>query len=53
MTIPTWEEAKERVEANRADPVDIFIYNHEPAGKEDDKFRTELETLIEYIEACK
>lgn len=52
--LPTWDEAKERVDANRADPVDIFIVNHEPAGVEDEKkFRDELQTLIDYIEACK
>ncbi len=54
MSIPTYEEAKDRVDRNRADPLDIFIVNHEPAGAEDEKkFRDELETLVEYIEACK
>ena len=53
MTIPTWEEASERVKDNKADPLDIFITNHEPAGKEDEeKFRSELQALVDYIEAC-
>jgi predicted glycosyltransferase len=53
VTIPTYEEAKERVESGKADPLDIFIVENEPAGiKQEEKFRKELQELVDYIEAC-
>ncbi len=57
IKIPTHEEATERVETNSASPLDVFVYENEPAGNEDsEKFRTELQNLLNsigryYIEA--
>lgn len=57
VKLPTHEEATERVVTNSASPLDIFVYENEPAGiDESEKFRTELQNLLNsigryYIEA--
>ncbi len=54
MIIPTYEEAAHRAENENGDeeptPLDIFIHENEPAGKDDEKkFRKGLKELIEYL----
>lgn len=46
--IPTYEELidKRRQEMN---PVEAFVFDHEPFGKEEYKFRADLHSLIEYV----
>ena len=48
-TIPTWEEARDAVAFGKATPLEIFIWNNEPAGTKDEQlFRQGLEELIRY-----
>ena len=50
IDIPTWLEANEAVQNDTASPLDWFVYNHEPAGKEDEvKFRADLALMIGYV----
>jgi len=50
MKIPTWLDANEAVESGKYTPLDIFVLNNEPAGKEDEmKFRNELQAMIDYV----
>ena len=50
MNLPTWLEANERIVNGTYTPLDLFVVNNEPAGKEEEeKFRHELEALLEYV----
>lgn len=46
MKIPIWDEAKELCE--QANPLITFIYDNEPAGPEAEKWRTQLQELVDY-----
>jgi len=50
MKIPTWEESDTAVKDGTATPLHIFVFNHEPAGREDEKlFRRQLLALVHHI----
>jgi flagellar biosynthesis regulator FlbT len=50
MKIPTWEEAKLAITQEYATPIDVFVYDFEPAGKEAEKmFRERLKEMLAYV----
>lgn len=50
MKLPTWLEANERIVNGTCTPLDLFVVNNEPAGREaEEKFRHELQSLVDYI----
>jgi hypothetical protein len=51
MRIPTFKEADYAIHEKREfTPLDIFIYQNEPAGEDDERiFRSGLENLIKYV----
>jgi len=50
MNIPSWEEAEEMVKNDTATPLHVFVYNHEPAGKDDERFfRAQLQDLVNHV----
>ena len=52
MLIPTYADASARVTDEKEDPLDLFISEHEPCGKSEEKqFRRDLEKLIAFIES--
>ena len=53
IEIPTYEAAWEAVSKERANPLEIFIHDQEPAGREDEhKFREELQEAITFVGAA-
>lgn len=51
ITLPTYEEAERAVESGTAGPIDVFIYNNEPAGEVDEKmFRDQLQEVLNFLE---
>ena len=47
MEIPTYVKAKAAKEPN---PLEGFVYEHEPAGHNDEtKFRTELARMVDWV----
>ena len=52
MKIPTWQEAKEAIESGSCTPLDVFVFDNEPAGDEDEKkFRLELQAAIDFVQS--
>jgi hypothetical protein len=50
IPIPRWEDANNKVMMDKEDPLDWFVYQNEPVGKESEmKFRETLRHLIDYI----
>lgn len=64
MDVPTFEEIDERLEqlhssdrtiaeavlyGSELNPLERFIYENEPAGKSDTKFRKELREMLNYV----
>jgi len=49
VEIPTFEQAKSRMEVGIVTPLDKFIYSQEPAGEQGEMFRDELKSLVVYI----
>jgi len=49
IRIPSWEEAERAVEGGNPTPLDVFIYENEPAGKNDELFREQLDDLVVYL----
>jgi hypothetical protein len=49
VNIPKWEDAAEAVKNESASPLDLFVYNNEPAGLQDVEFRTQLQALLDYV----
>ena len=50
VNIPKWEDAAEAVKSETASPLDLFVYNNEPAGNPQDvEFRNQLQALLEYV----
>lgn len=50
VEIPSWLAANEAVQTGKATPLDVFIVENEPAGREtEEKFRGELQDLLDYI----
>lgn len=50
VEIPTWLAAYAAVQEGSATPLDVFIVENEPAGREaEEKFRAELQDLLDYI----
>jgi len=51
MKIPTYEEAEAAHRGDCATLLDHYVLNNEPAGRADEtRFRTDLQTLIDYIQ---
>lgn len=51
MIIPMYEEAEDRAMAGKATPVDFFVLDNEPAGKDDEReWRRQLQALVNYVE---
>jgi hypothetical protein len=49
-TLRQYDECAERVAAGTANPLDVFIFENEPAGHAaSDKFRAELEAAIKWL----
>lgn len=47
--LPSHEIASDNIEQEEGTPIDVFIYNNEPAGQEDsEKFRKELCAMLNY-----
>lgn len=52
MTIPTYDEADDRLSAGKATPLDLFIINHEPVGdREAAAFHAHLQKAVDHIAA--
>lgn len=49
ITIPTYEEARNRVLSGTYSHLDWFVVEHEPGGVGEEKFRTELANVIDEI----
>jgi hypothetical protein len=49
IEVPTWEQAKEAVERGDANPLELFVYHNEPAGREDEEFRKQLNAMIGFV----
>lgn len=49
VEIPTFEQAKSRIEIGINTPMDQFIYSQEPAGEQGEMFREELKTMLAYV----
>lgn len=47
MSLPEWSELSKKADRKEElDPVEYFIYEHEPAGKSEDKFRKDFEKAL-------
>lgn len=52
VELPEHEVAMAAVETGTANPIDIFVYNHEPAGDSDEyHFRAQLQSALDYVAA--
>lgn len=50
IRVPTWLEACDAVDNGTATPLDVIVFNNDPAGTQEScQFVTELTELIEYI----
>lgn len=50
VEIPLWISANDAVQEGKATPLDVFIAENEPTGREEaEKFRSELQALLDYI----
>jgi hypothetical protein len=49
IEVPTWERAKEAVDRGDANPLELFVYHNEPAGRVDEGFRKQLNAVIGFV----
>lgn len=50
MFIPSYEQAADAVANRKQTPLDIFIFENEPAGKfDEERFRAQLQATLDYI----
>lgn len=48
--LPSWDESAEYVKKGVANPLMVFIHNHEPVGADDEeKFRDDLREAVFFI----
>jgi len=46
--LPTWGEAQNALNNGAADPLDVFVYTHQPGPPGDERWRKELANAIQY-----
>lgn len=51
MKIPTYEKAIQAWTDGTFDPLELFVYDNEPAGDEDQKWRESLQNVVNYVSA--
>jgi len=53
ITLPDWGMCETKVDLGKADPIEVFIHNHEPATLDAAKeWREDLKQLILFL-SCK
>ena len=51
ITIPNWSQIEAKVKTGiPITPLESFIYETEPAGSEDKKWRQQLQKLVAFVE---
>jgi len=50
MHLPRWQHCQDKTAAGeKLNPLEVFIYDNEPAGNQDVKFRKQVRGMIEYL----